>query len=108
MKKTLVGSDAAGNCGVALFLRCTGSPNLHNSFASASRLICRQAISILLVFTASVLCSSPASAQLSQLTMEDMRLLYFESTEGYLAPHVARCFLNSMEFQRKIWGWEPS
>jgi len=40
--------------------------------------------------------------------MEDLRLLYFEATQGYLAPHVARCFHNSLEFQREIWGWEPT
>jgi hypothetical protein len=51
--------------------------------------------------------STPASAQLNQLLMEDLRLLYFDATQGYLAPHVARCFHNSFEFQREIWGWEP-
>ena len=52
--------------------------------------------------------ASPASAQLSLLQMEDMRLLYFEATQGYLAPHVARCFINSLELQKELWGWEPS
>jgi len=40
--------------------------------------------------------------------MEDLRLIYFEATHGYLSPHLARCFHNSLEFQREIWGWEPS
>jgi len=59
----------------------------------------------LVVFT---LFAFPASAQLSQLMMEDMRLLYFDATQSYLAPHVARCFINSLEFHRELWGWEPS
>lgn len=68
----------------------------------------RPAITLLLVFLVSAAFSSPASAQLSQLMMEDLRLIYFEATHGYLSPHLARCFHNSLEFQREIWGWEPS
>lgn len=67
----------------------------------------RTAIVLLLVLV-STLFAPAASAQLSQLMMEDMRLIYFEATQGYLAPHVARCFVNSLEFQRELWGWEPS
>ena len=66
------------------------------------------AVALLLVLIVLAAFSSPASAQLSQLMMEDMRLLYYEATQGYLAPHVARCFTNSLEFQQEIWGWEPS
>jgi hypothetical protein len=68
----------------------------------------RLKILFILVLTVSVLVASTASAQLSQLMMEDMRLLYFEATQGYLAPHVARCYHNSLEFQRELWGWEPT
>ena len=67
----------------------------------------RPAAALLLFFIVSVGISLPASAQLNQLLMEDMRLIYFDATQGYLAPHVARCFHNSFEFQREIWGWEP-
>ena len=68
----------------------------------------RLKVLLILLSVISALSASPASAQLSQLMMEDMRLLYFEATQGYLAPHVARCFYNSLEFQKEIWGWEPS
>jgi len=68
----------------------------------------RPAVALLLAFIASAAFPSPASAQFSQLLMEDMRLLYFEATQGYLAPHVTRCFFNSLELQRELWGWEQS
>lgn len=49
-----------------------------------------------------------AGAQgLSMLETEDLRLLYFDPTETYLAPHVARSFESSMIQQRKIFGYEP-
>jgi hypothetical protein len=68
----------------------------------------RPAVTLLLLFIAFAFNPSPASAQLNQLAMEELRLLYFEATQGYLAPHVARCYLNSLEFQRELWKWEPS
>ncbi len=55
-----------------------------------------------------VLASPVDSAQLDQMTTEELRLLYFEATQGYLAPHVARCFINSLELHRELWGWEPT
>jgi hypothetical protein len=51
---------------------------------------------------------SVAGAQLSELRTEDLRLLYIEATQGFLAPHVARCFQNSLNRQRELWGWKPS
>jgi hypothetical protein len=53
------------------------------------------------------LLSQPVSAQLSELETEDLRLIYFEATQGYLAPHVVRCFENSMDFQKTLWGYLP-
>jgi hypothetical protein len=49
-----------------------------------------------------------ALAQLSRMGVGELQLLYLESTQGYLAPHVARTFFNSLEFHRELWGWEPS
>jgi len=68
----------------------------------------RPAVALGLVLIVVAFFASPSSAQLSLLEMEDVRLLYSEATQGYLAPHVARCFVNSQEFQRELWGWEPS
>jgi len=68
----------------------------------------RLGIRLLLTAAAFTFLVSPASAQLGELETEDMRLLYFESTQGYLAPYVVRCFINSLEFQEELWGWQPS
>ncbi len=53
-------------------------------------------------------CNLPAFAQLDALETEDQRLVYIGGIQGYLAPHVARCFENSMEFQKELWGYTPS
>ena len=34
--------------------------------------------------------------------------MYFDGTESYLVPHAARTFLNSLEFQRRLFDFEPS
>ncbi len=62
----------------------------------------------LLVSTVLVFNALPAAAQLSELKTDDLRLLYFDGTQGFLAPHVARCFQNSLEFHKELWGWQPS
>ena len=54
------------------------------------------------------LAAVPASAQLAQLQAEDVRLVYVEPTQSYLIPHAARTFFNSLEFQRKLFGLDPS
>jgi hypothetical protein len=52
----------------------------------------------------------PASAEslvLDQLQTEEIRLLYQDPQQTYLTPYVARCFLNSLEFQKRIFRWAP-
>ena len=52
----------------------------------------------------------PASAEslvLDQLQTEEIRLLYQDPQQTYLTPYVARCFLNSLEFQKRIFRWTP-
>jgi hypothetical protein len=48
-----------------------------------------------------------ASAQLTSLETDDLRLLYFEPHQSFLAPHVARCFHNSLDFHRQLFDYEP-
>jgi len=55
-----------------------------------------------------LLWASPAAAQFQRLETRDLRLVYLDATESYLAPHVARTFENSLGFQRRIFDWEPS
>ena len=63
---------------------------------------------MLLVWVAVTMIVSPASAQLTALETEELQLIYLEATQSYLAPHVARCFHNSMEFQKSLWGYTPT
>lgn len=51
--------------------------------------------------------ATPAAAQLAKVDMEKLRLVYFGGSESYLAPHVARAFLNSLAFQEKLFTYEP-
>jgi hypothetical protein len=56
-----------------------------------------------------LVCAPPAvHAQLSTLETDQLRLVYFSPGQSYLAPHVARCFENSMGFHRKLFGYTPS
>lgn len=52
---------------------------------------------------------APARAQgLSEIETEDLRLLYRDPSQAYLAPYAARCFENSMRFQRSLFDYVPS
>ncbi len=51
--------------------------------------------------------SSAGAQGLGVLETDELRLLYFDPTETYLAPHVARSFQNTMIRQRSIFGYEP-
>lgn len=52
--------------------------------------------------------AAPAAAQMSALETDDLRLVYLNPTQSFLAPHVARCFENSMRFQRQLFSYTPS
>ena len=54
-----------------------------------------------------LLLARPAHAQLASLETAGLRLVYFTATESYLVPHAARTFLNSLAFQRRIFGLDP-
>jgi hypothetical protein len=65
-------------------------------------------VSVLTITALLVLVLPSASIDLAEKSNDELRLLYFDATQGFLAPHVARCFFNSLEFHRELWGWEPS
>lgn len=44
---------------------------------------------------------------LTRLETDDLKLLYFDPSETYLTPYIARSFENSMAFQRRVFKWEP-
>jgi hypothetical protein len=47
------------------------------------------------------------SAQLSVVGVAGMRLVYLDPSETFLVPHAARTFLNSLEFQRRLFDFNP-
>ena len=44
---------------------------------------------------------------MSYVETQDMRLIWFDPL-GYLSPHAIRTFTNSLEWQRRMFGWTPS
>jgi hypothetical protein len=49
----------------------------------------------------------PAAAQRRALETGDLRLIYLDPLQSYVAPHVARCFENALGFHRKLWDYDP-
>ena len=50
----------------------------------------------------------PAAAQLAKVETADIRIVYVEATEAFLAPFAARTFLNSFAFHKKLFDFKPS
>jgi hypothetical protein len=48
-----------------------------------------------------------ANAQLETLETEHLRVIYIAPLHSYLAPYAARCFENSLAFQKKLFDYEP-
>jgi len=56
----------------------------------------------------SLMAVQPVAAQeLKSLNTPDLRLLHFDLTQTYLAPHVARCYQNALARHQSILGFEP-
>ena len=55
----------------------------------------------------SVILVRPADAQLTEERSPGLRVVYFDGTEGYLVPHATRTTLNSLAFQKKLFGFDP-
>ena len=49
----------------------------------------------------------PAAAQLTEERTPGLRLIYLDGTESYLVPHATRTTLNSLAFQKKLFGFDP-
>ncbi len=49
-----------------------------------------------------------AAAQLAKVETSDIRIVYVDATESFLAPFAARTFLNSFAFHRKLFDFKPS
>ena len=61
----------------------------------------RLALSALIILGSSL----PAATQLETLETERMRIIYVAPFQSYLAPYAARCFENSLAFQKKLFDW---
>lgn len=66
-----------------------------------------RAVAAVTIACAAILCPSPANGQLSTQEGSRLRMVYFEGAESYLVPYAVRTFFNSLEFQRKLLGYEP-
>jgi hypothetical protein len=49
----------------------------------------------------------PAVAQLRAVETPELRLVFIDPTETFLIPYAARTFLNSYEFQRRLFKFDP-
>ena len=49
-----------------------------------------------------------AAAQLTEEHTPGLRVVYIDATESYLVPHATRTTLNSLAFQKKLFGFDPS
>ncbi|HUQ89439.1 MAG TPA: hypothetical protein VM096_17890 [Vicinamibacterales bacterium] len=67
---------------------------------------CGLPLSLLVLF--SLAAPGLAAAQLTEERTPGLRVIYFDGTEGYLLPHATRTALNSLAFQKKLFGFDPS
>ena len=78
-----------------------------------ARLVLRVVSTLRVVSLSLLLAVSPGttpagSTELATLRTDDLLLVYRDPLQSFLAPYSAQCFENSMEFQRRVFGWEPS
>lgn len=63
--------------------------------------------SLFWLFALSLIAVRPAAAQLTEESSPGLRVVYFDGTESYLVPHATRTALNSLAFQKKLFGFDP-
>jgi hypothetical protein len=68
----------------------------------------RSVVRVASVLPVVLLSASTALAQLSTVETPEVRIVYFDGTETYLVPHVARAFLNALKFERTLFGYDPT
>ena len=66
---------------------------------------CGPVAAILLAALLSV--AATAAAQLTEERSPGLRVIYLDATTGYLVPHATRTALNSLAFQKKLFGFDP-
>lgn len=62
------------------------------------------------LFLAAFLAGRPARAdsfEMDVIETKDLRLLYFDPFQTYLTPLTARTYVNSLQFQERVFDWTP-
>jgi hypothetical protein len=67
----------------------------------------RRLPSIVIVATLVLASGRPALAQLAKVETPEVRLVYVPD-EGFVVPHAARTFLNSLAFQKRLFDFTPT
>jgi len=62
---------------------------------------------LLLVLLPVVAAADENPLGMSYVETKDLKLIYFDPL-AYLAPYAVRTFTNSLEWQRRMFGWVPS
>ena len=62
---------------------------------------------LLLAFIPAPALADDSPVGISWVQTKDLRLFYYDSL-SYLVPHAVRTFTNSLEWQRRMFGWMPS
>src|SRR5687768_14812393 len=61
---------------------------------------------VAVVFFFLMFASRYAAAQLSEEKTPGLRLVYIDGNESFLVPHATRTALNSLAFQKKLFGYD--
>jgi hypothetical protein len=62
----------------------------------------------LLVMSSVLFLPASMPAQLQILETKDLRLVYYDKAHAYLVPYLARCFENSLGFEKSLFHYTPS
>ena len=63
---------------------------------------------LVVAFAALLLHPAPLHAQLASVETPQVRIVYLDGSETYLVPHVARAFLNALDFERRLFKYDSA
>jgi hypothetical protein len=67
----------------------------------------RVVVLLLALFPAAAALAADSPVDISGVATKNLRLYYYDYL-SFLEPHAVRTFTNSMEWQRRMFGWQPS
>ena len=70
----------------------------------------RQLVNSLVAAIVVLLVAAPVFAQLDPrlFRTEDLMVIYLDENNEYILPHLSRCFINSLDFHKELFDYEPS